>query len=87
MVGARHVIQRQFLRGYDVMDNEEEYEDDLKMYLMEFMLVGCPRRLRKASQHVFVIHDDGGADWEVLGNMVLSTGFCARFRRVNPRYN
>lgn len=37
MVGARHVIQRQFLRGYDVMENEDEYEDDPKMYLMEFM--------------------------------------------------
>lgn len=37
MVGARHIIQRQFLHGYDVMVDGEDYYDDPKMYLMEFM--------------------------------------------------
>lgn len=48
MIGARHIIQRQFLRGYDVMEEdvpEEDYEDDPTMYLMEFMLVRCLHQL------------------------------------------
>ncbi|KAG8170045.1 hypothetical protein KVR01_000790 [Diaporthe batatas] len=37
MVGARHIIQRQFIHGYDVAVDEENYYDDPNMYLMEFM--------------------------------------------------
>ncbi|KAG6364156.1 hypothetical protein INS49_005754 [Diaporthe citri] len=37
-VGARHIIQRQLIHGFDIVEDEDEYEDDSKMYLMEFML-------------------------------------------------
>lgn len=37
MVGAKHIIQRQFIRGYD------EDDSDPRMYLMEFMLVEYPK--------------------------------------------
>lgn len=48
MVGARHIIQRQFVYGFDIIhdedDDDDDDDDDLdsireKMYLMEFMLV------------------------------------------------
>lgn len=41
MVGAKHIIQRQFIRGYD------EDDRDPRMYLMEFMLVEYPNPAAK----------------------------------------
>lgn len=39
MVGARHIIQRQFIRGFDVTNDGDENEDTPNLVLMEFMLV------------------------------------------------
>ena len=47
MVGARHIIQRQFIRGYDVMEDENDYKEDSNMYLMEFMSAAFPNSCAK----------------------------------------
>ena len=49
MVGARHIIQRQFVHGFDFIDDETDDDNDDEvenMYLMEFMLVMCPIQSR-----------------------------------------
>lgn len=64
MIGARHIIQRQFIQGFDVLENEDEYEDDPKMYLMEFMSVKQSHFVHKTSQYLFMNLNYGGANWD-----------------------
>lgn len=63
-------------------EDEDEDEEDTKMYLMEFMSVICTHLLQNTSSYVLPNLNIGGANWEVIGNMVLSIGFYARSRRV-----
>jgi hypothetical protein len=37
LVGARHVIQRQFIHGFDVINDNRPIPDNKNIYLMEFM--------------------------------------------------
>lgn len=82
MVGAKHIIQRQFIRGYD------EDDSDPRMYLMEFMLVEYLNSLVTLSW--FSIIDDQTnyqTNCKVLGGMELSISFYERFLRIKRKYS